>query len=49
MVVFTIIPAEDDYDCDFFGASGSVTDVGPTSDVDPPQPQISVNCYPPGE
>ena len=49
MVVYTINPAEDGYDCDFYGADGSVTTVGTTSDVDPPQPQISVNCYPPGQ
>ncbi len=46
MVVYTIIPEEDGYNCDFFGAEGSATTVGPTSDVDPPQPQISVNCFP---
>ena len=46
MAVYTIIPEEDTYNCDFFGAEGSATTVGPTSDVDPPQPQISVNCFP---
>lgn len=44
LVVYSIDPASDQYNCTFIGVHGSVTNIGPTSDLDPPQAQVSVTC-----
>ena len=45
LVVVSIEPtSEPQYNCTFTGADGSVTVLGGTTDVDPPQAQVSFIC-----
>lgn len=44
LVVVSIEPAEEGYNCYFNGSEGSVTHLGGTADVDPPQAQIAAYC-----
>ena len=44
LVIVSIEPASDQYNCTFIGVEGIVTHLGSASDLDPPQAEVSATC-----